>query len=194
MIKQLFRRLVPESCYSWVAAQTECRVPKKKKLQMSKCPQGRPSPFTPLYRVGPVYKLKSEKDIMFDIMTSGPVQGKYPREYRRVFLIPAINHIYSGCQCIIKECFQEWFYMENWTFMTRDKHWFRRGILTAKLWKHVPKKGWLILQELSRWNRAITSFDETYSTSFIMYLENLIEDQCPSSVKKEKKESCGKNE
>lgn len=75
--------LVPESCYSWVAAQTECRVPKKKKLQMSKCPQGRPSPFTPLYRVGPVYKLKNEKDIMFDIMTSGPVQAtmKISREF-----------------------------------------------------------------------------------------------------------------
>lgn len=30
---------------------------------------------TELYKVGPAYRLKSEKDIMDEIMESGPVQG-----------------------------------------------------------------------------------------------------------------------
>lgn len=74
-----FCRLVTENCYPWEGGRmTECYIPKKKKEKTAPCPRlqdnncrGR----TPLHRVGPVYRIATEKGIMQEIITSGPVQG-----------------------------------------------------------------------------------------------------------------------
>lgn len=69
--------LVDDACYPWTGNQTTCRLPKKSTLTTARCA---PLPSqhtlrTELYKVGPAYRLKSEEDIMDEIMESGPVQA-----------------------------------------------------------------------------------------------------------------------
>lgn len=75
-------RLVSEECYPWEGRMAECAVPKKKKELSATCPlsnrlRSDRTSKTQLHRVGPVYRVATEEGIMYEIMTSGPVQGTY---------------------------------------------------------------------------------------------------------------------
>lgn len=69
-------RLVDKDCYPWTGQQDQCRLRKKTNLRAAGC-RNPPNPLRKeLYKVGPAYRLGNETDIMQEILTSGPVQGK----------------------------------------------------------------------------------------------------------------------
>lgn len=77
----LWKRLVPDNCYPWESGrQSECRVRTLKKRLEAACPVNPQSERALLHRVGPVYRIDTEKGIMYEIMKSGPVQGKKKSE------------------------------------------------------------------------------------------------------------------
>lgn len=71
--------LVPDACYPWTGLNDTCHVPKKATLQTARCPLRAAllsrKAKTELYRMGPVYRLATEEDIMREIIKSGPVQA-----------------------------------------------------------------------------------------------------------------------
>lgn len=82
----VFHRLVTEECYPWEGRMSTCAVPKKKKESLAQCPShvrfnnDQRLTKTRLHRVGPVYRVATEEGIMHEILTSGPVQGKYVKQ------------------------------------------------------------------------------------------------------------------
>lgn len=83
----IFFRLITDECYPWVGRVTDCVVPKKKKELTAPCPRATRSnrvSKTPLHRVGPVYRVATEEGIMYEILTSGSVQG--------VFVVSTVLH------------------------------------------------------------------------------------------------------
>jgi len=81
----VFHRLITEECYPWEGRMSTCAVPKKKKESLAQCPSRVRSnndhlTKTRLHRVGPVYRVATEEGIMHEILTSGPVQGKYVKQ------------------------------------------------------------------------------------------------------------------
>lgn len=68
--------LTDEECYPWTGRNDKCRIHKKiRKLQDVGCHKPANPLRTELYKVGPVYRLGNETDIMQEIMLSGPVQA-----------------------------------------------------------------------------------------------------------------------
>lgn len=67
--------MVDEECFPYRGEKVQCTIPKRGNL-LSKC-KPPPNPYrTEKYRVAPAYRLGNETDIMYEIMKSGPVQGK----------------------------------------------------------------------------------------------------------------------
>lgn len=67
--------LVSDECYPWEGSVKECRVPRHAKPMEARCPSSNLIENGYLYRVGPVYRLGTEQDIMYEIIHSGPVQA-----------------------------------------------------------------------------------------------------------------------
>lgn len=85
-------RLVLEECYPWEGRMAECAVPKKKKELNATCPRSFRSRSdrmtkTQLRRVGPVYRVATEEGIMYEIMTSGSVQGMLYKCFRKICFV-----------------------------------------------------------------------------------------------------------
>ncbi|KAK3923301.1 Tubulointerstitial nephritis antigen-like [Frankliniella fusca] len=79
--------LVPDACYPWTGREDKCHVPKKATLDTARCPLRAATSRkakTELYRMGPVYRLAGEEDIMREIIRSGPVQATM-RVYQDLF-------------------------------------------------------------------------------------------------------------
>ncbi|KAL0812085.1 hypothetical protein ABMA28_009470 [Loxostege sticticalis] len=66
--------LVDEQCYPYEAKASPCRLKKRSTLREDGCIPPVPQ-RTLRYRVGPPGRLQKEKDIMYDIMQSGPVHA-----------------------------------------------------------------------------------------------------------------------
>lgn len=71
--------LVDEECIPYVAQDTKCTIPfRNPTLLASGCnPPESPSKRKNRYTVSPPVKIGSESDIMYEISTSGPLQGMY---------------------------------------------------------------------------------------------------------------------
>lgn len=67
--------MVSDNCYPWEGSVSECRVPRYKKPMDARCPSSNFIENDELHRVGPVYRLGTQEDIMYEIVHSGPVQG-----------------------------------------------------------------------------------------------------------------------
>lgn len=68
--------LVDEDCYPWKGTNMQCKLRKRTDLKTAGCRPPTNPLRTELYKVGPAYRLGNETDIMYEILTSGPVQGK----------------------------------------------------------------------------------------------------------------------
>lgn len=73
-IMKFFHRLVDENCYPYQANQSSCPFRLESDLIKDGC-----KPVVPerreRYKVGPPVRLAQEKDVMYDIFHSGPIQG-----------------------------------------------------------------------------------------------------------------------
>lgn len=92
--------VVDEACYPYTAGYGSkgCRLPKRSNLLTARCkPPSHPQTVLrrDLYRVGPSYRLGSEKDIMYEIMESGPVQATM-KVYQDFFLYQSGVYHHSG--------------------------------------------------------------------------------------------------
>lgn len=79
-ILYLIFRLVNEECFPYVGGNKRCTIPwkKTKSLKGSGCiPPSSPSTRVNRYTVSPAHRLGNETDIMYEIINSGPVQGRY---------------------------------------------------------------------------------------------------------------------
>ena len=133
-------RTVPENCYPFEEDQSSCQLPRSAQHEVLKpvflekfeilrtCPnlKGRRGLFKmqPSYRVGrpnnPKHPRRTEHDIMFEIMTHGPVQGSNPAPFPRFldpksYFVDSLNELFSGAR-------------------TRDK-WFQWHSLATILWE-----------------------------------------------------------
>jgi hypothetical protein len=68
--------LVDEQCFPYTASNEKCKVLRKGGLAEAKCKLPELVDRKSKYKVAPAYRIGNETDIMHDIMTSGPVQGK----------------------------------------------------------------------------------------------------------------------
>lgn len=84
--------VVEERCYPYIGdykTSSKCKVARGiRSLKAARClPQHSiEPPRLELYRTGPAYRIKSEQDIMHEILESGPVQGELP-EYTSIFAV-----------------------------------------------------------------------------------------------------------
>lgn len=71
-------RVVDEDCYPWLGGKSDkCKVPRRGKLSDAGCRRRNSYNLrNEMYKVGPAYRLGNETDVMQEILTSGPVQGK----------------------------------------------------------------------------------------------------------------------
>lgn len=67
--------LVDEDCYPWKGTNEQCKLRKRTDLKTAGCHPSTNPLRTELYKVGPAYRLGNETDIMYEILTSGPVQA-----------------------------------------------------------------------------------------------------------------------
>ncbi|XP_012253666.1 uncharacterized peptidase C1-like protein F26E4.3 [Athalia rosae] len=68
--------LVDEDCYPWLGGTNgKCRLPKKSTLAAARCRIPTVPARKSFYKVSPAYRLGNETDIMYEILTSGPVQA-----------------------------------------------------------------------------------------------------------------------
>ncbi|XP_068972753.1 tubulointerstitial nephritis antigen-like [Bombus flavifrons] len=67
--------LVDEDCYPWEGTNVQCKLRKRTDLKTAGCRPPVNPLRTELYKVGPAYRLGNETDIMYEILTSGPVQA-----------------------------------------------------------------------------------------------------------------------
>lgn len=67
--------LVSDECYPWEGSLSDCRVTRHKKPMDAQCPSSYGVERAELHRVGPVYRLGTEEDVMYEIVHSGPVQA-----------------------------------------------------------------------------------------------------------------------
>lgn len=73
----LFCSVVDEKCLPYTGRNEKCHIPRKGNLKTARClPSSNPD-RTDKYRVAPAYRLGNETDIMYDIIHSGPVQGRF---------------------------------------------------------------------------------------------------------------------
>ncbi|XP_014217447.1 uncharacterized peptidase C1-like protein F26E4.3 [Copidosoma floridanum] len=88
--------LVDEKCYPWTGLPDRCSVPRKGKLTEIGC-RSRSSYALrdEYYKVGSVYRLVNETDIMHEIWTSGPVQATM-RVYRDFFNYESGVYVHSS--------------------------------------------------------------------------------------------------
>lgn len=74
---ELLYRIVDEQCFPYLGRNTTCSIRRVGPLRAAGCVPPKYSERTERYKVGPAYRLGNETDIMYEIMRSGPVQGKY---------------------------------------------------------------------------------------------------------------------
>lgn len=69
-------RIVDEKCFPYSGGERGCHIPRKGNLLTARCSPPRNVDRKEKYKVGPAYRLGNETDIMYEIIQSGPVQGK----------------------------------------------------------------------------------------------------------------------
>ena len=140
-------RTVPENCYPFEEDQSSCQLPRSAQHEVLKpvflekfeilrtCPnlKGRRGLFKmqPSYRVGrpnnPKHPRRTEHDIMFEIMTHGPVQGSNPAPFRDFFNLVvillillmssflALEPVTSGSNnTVLPPCYESQVEVTNW--------------------------------------------------------------------------------
>ena len=80
-----FYRIVDEECFPYKARVTKCPFRKNGNLIEDGC-RIPVKQRTSRYKVAPPGRLINERDIMYDIMDSGPVQGKLSLSYKKKLL------------------------------------------------------------------------------------------------------------
>ena len=68
--------MVDEDCFKYTAREEKCRINSYQNLYENRCFSPVNENRTDFYRMAPAYRLKRESQIMNDIMTHGPVQGR----------------------------------------------------------------------------------------------------------------------
>lgn len=76
------RRLVDKDCFPYVGHNSSCTIRRRGPLLEAGCRQPSYEGRKARYDVGPAYRLGNETDIMYEILTSGPVQGKQKAFFR----------------------------------------------------------------------------------------------------------------